>query len=54
MTALRSLLFLLIAPGTVAGYIPLVLLPRHPQIETGPTAYLAIPLWITGGLVLLW
>ena len=54
MTALKSLLFLLIAPGMVAGYIPLVLLRRGPQVETGPLAYLAYPLWLLGGMILLW
>ena len=54
MTALRSLLFLILAPGMVAGYIPLVLLRKGPQIETGFLAYLAFPLWIVGGVILLW
>jgi protein-S-isoprenylcysteine O-methyltransferase Ste14 len=54
MTALKSLLFLLIAPGMVAGYIPLVLLRRGPQVQTGPLAYLAYPLWLLGGVILLW
>ena len=54
MTALKSLLFLIVAPGMVAGYIPLVLLRRGPRVETGLLAYLAIPLWIIGGAILLW
>ena len=54
MTALKSLLFLIIAPGMVAGYIPLVLLRRGPQVETGVFAYLAFPLWLIGGVILLW
>lgn len=54
MTALKSLLFLIVAPGMVAGYIPLALLRRGPQIETGFLAYLAFPLWIIGGVILLW
>lgn len=54
MTALKSFLFLLIAPGTVAGYIPLVLLRKGPQLETGIFAYLGIPLWLIGGTILLW
>jgi protein-S-isoprenylcysteine O-methyltransferase Ste14 len=54
MTALKSLLFLIIAPGMVAGYIPLVLLKSGPQIETGLLAYLAFPLWFTGSVILLW
>lgn len=38
----------------VAGYIPLALLRRGPQIETGILAYLAFPLWFLGGTILLW
>ena len=54
MTALKSLLFLIVAPGMVAGYIPLGLLRWGPQIETGVLAYLAFPLWLIGGMILLW
>lgn len=54
MTALKSFLFLVAAPGMVAGYIPLALLRQGPQIETGLLAYLALPLWILGGVILLW
>jgi protein-S-isoprenylcysteine O-methyltransferase Ste14 len=54
MTALKSLLFLFVAPGMVAGYIPLVLLRRGPQLETGFFSYLAFPLWLIGGVILLW
>jgi protein-S-isoprenylcysteine O-methyltransferase Ste14 len=54
MIALRSLLFLIIAPGMVAGYIPLALLRKGPQIETGFLAYVALPLWGIGIVMLLW
>jgi len=54
MTAFKSLLFLIAAPGMVAGYIPLALLRRGPQFETGILAYLAFPLWAIGGMILLW
>lgn len=54
MTALRSLLFLIIAPGMVAGYIPLAFFRGGTQIETGLFAYLAFPLWVIGGIILLW
>jgi protein-S-isoprenylcysteine O-methyltransferase Ste14 len=54
MTALKSLLFLIVAPGMVAGYIPLALLRKGPQIEAGILAYLAFPLWLMGGSILLW
>jgi protein-S-isoprenylcysteine O-methyltransferase Ste14 len=54
MTALRSFLFLLLAPGMVAGYIPLALLRQGPQVETGFFAYLAVPLWLIGSSIILW
>jgi protein-S-isoprenylcysteine O-methyltransferase Ste14 len=54
MTALKSLLFLIVVPGLVAGYIPLNLFTNGPQIETGFIAYLAFPLWLIGGVILLW
>ena len=54
MTAFRSFLFLIIAPGMVAGYIPLALLRNGTQIETDLFAYLAFPLWGIGGIILLW
>jgi protein-S-isoprenylcysteine O-methyltransferase Ste14 len=38
----------------VAGYIPLALLRQGPRIETGLLAYLALPLWAMGGVILLW
>lgn len=54
MTALKSLLFLIVAPGMVAGYIPLALLRKGPLVETDFLAYLAFPLWVIGGAILLW
>ena len=54
MTALKSLLFLVIAPGMVAGYIPLALLRRGGFLETGVLAWLAIPAWLIGIVILLW
>lgn len=54
MTAIKSFLFLIIAPGMVAGYIPLGLLRRGSQIEMGVLRWLAIPLWLIGAVILLW
>lgn len=54
MTALKSLLFLILAPGTVAGYIPLVLLNRGPHFDPGLLALFAPPFWLIGGIILLW
>jgi protein-S-isoprenylcysteine O-methyltransferase Ste14 len=54
MTALKSLLFFIVAPGMVAGYLPLVLFRTGPRIDTGILAYLAVPLWLVGGTLLVW
>lgn len=52
MTALKSFLYLILAAGLGAGYVPFVLLPRNPQIETGFLAYLAFPFWLIGNVLL--
>jgi protein-S-isoprenylcysteine O-methyltransferase Ste14 len=54
MTALKSLLFLVVVPGMVAGFIPLAFLRKGTHFETGILAYLALPLWLIGILILLW
>ena len=54
MTALRSLLFFILAPGMVAGFIPLGLLRNGSQTHTGFLSYLAYPLWLIGFATLLW
>jgi protein-S-isoprenylcysteine O-methyltransferase Ste14 len=54
MTALRSLLFFILAPGMVAGFIPLALLRSGSQMQTGIWSYLAFPLWLTGTAMLIW
>jgi len=54
MTALRSLLFFMLAPGMVAGVIPLTLLRTGSQTQTGFFSYLAFPLWLIGVAALLW
>lgn len=54
MTALKSFIFLVFAPGMVAGVIPLTLLQSGPRMETGVLAWLAYPLWAVGVAVLLW
>lgn len=54
MILLKSLLFLVAAPGMVAGYVPLALLLKGPWIEMGVFSYLAIPLWLIGAFILLW
>jgi protein-S-isoprenylcysteine O-methyltransferase Ste14 len=54
MTALKSILFFILAPGTVAGFIPLVLLRTGSQVQTSLLAYLAFPLWLIGIAMLVW
>ncbi len=54
MTAIKSALFLILVGGLGAGYIPLVLLPKVPQVETGALAYFAFPFWLIGAVLVLW
>ncbi len=54
MTALKSILFFILAPGTVAGFVPLALLRTGSQAQTGFLAYLALPLWLIGIAMLVW
>ena len=54
LTALKSLLFLILAPGMVAGYIPLGFLRNGARMDTGIFSFLAFPLWLIGGIILLW
>ena len=54
MTAVKSLLFLILVPGVVVGYIPFVFLQNGPYIQTGFLIYLALPLWVIGGAMVLW
>jgi len=54
MTVFKSLLYLVFEAGLFALYIPLALLRMGPRIETGVVSLLAIPLWLIGGLIVLW
>ena len=53
MTVYKSLLYLIFEAGLFALYIPLVVLRSGPRIETGAISFLAIPLWLIGGLRVL-
>jgi protein-S-isoprenylcysteine O-methyltransferase Ste14 len=53
MTVYKSLLYLIIEAGLFALYIPLALLRSGSRLETGVVAWLAIPLWLIGSLVVL-
>jgi protein-S-isoprenylcysteine O-methyltransferase Ste14 len=50
----KSLLYLIFEAGLFALYVPLALLRSGPRIETGLICLLAIPLWLIGGLMVLW
>ena len=54
MTAIKSILFFILAPGVVAGFMPLGLLRTGSHLQTGFLAYLAFPLWIMGIATLIW
>ena len=54
MTAHKSLLYLIFEAGLFALYIPLAFLRTGPRIETDVISFLAIPLWLIGGLTVLW
>ena len=54
MTALKSLFFLIFVPGLFVGYIPLAFLLTGSYIVTGILFYLALPLWLIGGVAVVW
>ena len=54
MTAFKSILFFILAPGTVGGLIPLLFFRNGSQINTGVFSYLAFPFWIIGIVTLVW
>jgi protein-S-isoprenylcysteine O-methyltransferase Ste14 len=54
MTAYKSLLYLIFEAGLFALYIPLVLLRTGPRIDTSIFSLVAFPLWLIGGLMVLW
>ncbi len=54
MTAIKSLLYLIFEAGVFALYVPLRFFRTGPRIETGVLAFLAIPLWLIGSLIVLW
>lgn len=53
MTASKSLLYLIMEAGVFALYIPLALLRNGPRMYTGVIAWLAVPLWLIGSLIVL-
>jgi protein-S-isoprenylcysteine O-methyltransferase Ste14 len=53
MTVFKSLLYLFLEAGLFALYIPLAVLRTGPQMETGIFSFLAIPVWLLGGWIVL-
>ena len=53
MTAVRSLIFLIVAPGLAAIYVPIYVLSEGPRIIPQELAFLAIPLWASGAAVII-
>lgn len=54
MTATKSILLFILAPGSVAGLIPLMFFRNGNQINFGIFSYLAFPLWAIGFITLVW
>lgn len=55
MTAFRSLLFLVLVPGTVMGFIPYAISRTDVELlSTGAFRFLAVLLWLAGGAGMLW
>ena len=55
MTTLKSLFFLVLVPGMLIGYFPYLISTTDSELfATGVIAYLAFPLWLIGGVSMLW
>jgi protein-S-isoprenylcysteine O-methyltransferase Ste14 len=55
MTTLKSLFFLILVPGMLIGYFPYLISTTDSELFTpGAIAYLAFPLWLIGGISMLW
>jgi len=55
VTALRSLFFLILVPGMLIGYVPYAIsMTDNELFGPGTIAYAAVPLWLIGGVSMLW
>ncbi len=55
MTALKTILFMLLVPGLLVGVLPIWLVHSDPALLSfGGFRWLAIPLWVGGAAVMLW
>ena len=55
MTALKTIVFMLLVPGLLVGAMPIWLIKRDSALFSfGIFRWLAVPLWAAGTAVLLW
>jgi protein-S-isoprenylcysteine O-methyltransferase Ste14 len=55
MTTLKSFFFLVLVPGMLVGYFPYLISKTDNELfAPGAIAYLAYPLWLIGGMSMLW
>jgi protein-S-isoprenylcysteine O-methyltransferase Ste14 len=55
MTILKSLIFLILAPGLLMGYFPFLISTTDTElVALGVFSYLAFPLWLIGWTAMLW
>lgn len=55
MTALKSLLFLILVPGLLLGYVPYSIARADLELfEPGILRYLALPFWLVGAAGMVW
>ena len=56
MTALKTIIFILLVPGFLLGVVPVYVIPKIPGIAlpAGPWNWAAVPFWIVGIAVVIW
>ncbi len=56
MTALKTIIFILLVPGFLLGVVPVFVIPRiaGPAFAAGPWNWSALPAWLAGASILLW
>src|SRR5262249_18729176 len=55
MTAFKSLLFFILAPGLLIGYLPFYIASnKAPLFDLGLLHYLALPFWLVGAAGMFW
>jgi len=56
MTAIKTLLFILLVPGFLLGYVPALLIPKIGglALALGWGRWLAVPFWLAGSAIMFW